>query len=508
MADFDYMGNKIAESAYCITGKTEPGTIAKSVGYISNADSYGSTRCEKAYKVVGDCTGDIVINIKNILSESNTVRVCFFEASGAYVGYTDYSGSRVVFSMMAGAQIFKFTIIHSDSVKRKEYFDIISDMPIVEVGNSNIISTQVGDSLAFNYEVTPDADTTGRLLLPPNYTVDGKKVPLIIFAHGSGCMMSWTSKLGDVIDGSSHISYFPFLQYLANEGYAVFDCFPWTNKETIPENTYSSFNIPMHRQAYLKGVEYVCSRFNVDINNVSVICKSQGGHFGQWAIAQSIFPFKAVCLFAPSTVLGGTLFFNSRCREALTKYVDFAGTTDEIEAFITSGSKYASDETTRALVISFIAKNKDKLLAMTPMTQGITNGNADDIISGVTTPLYSLPQWMIDEGLPEKPAGSQPLFTITENPDYVRHGTVPCKWWSAFDDNQSSGYIHYTCHHWLANGCSETEFRELPIGTGGHHAMDTDANALKSSGTTALGITYTNIPTAYVEAVEFIRSKA
>ena len=63
MADFDYMGNKIAESAYCITRKSEPGTIAKSVGYLSNADSYGSTRCEKAYKVVGDCTGDIVINI-------------------------------------------------------------------------------------------------------------------------------------------------------------------------------------------------------------------------------------------------------------------------------------------------------------------------------------------------------------------------------------------------------------------------------------------------------------
>jgi hypothetical protein len=37
--------------------------------------------------------------------------------------------------------------------------------------------------------------------------------------------------------------------------------------------------------------------------------------------------------------------------------------------------------------------------------------------------------------------------------------------------------------------------------------MDTDPNALKSSGTTALGIAYTDIPTAYVEVVEFIRNK-
>lgn len=508
MADFDYMGNKIAESAYCITGKTEPGTMSKSVGYISNSDVYNNTRSEKAYRVLGEVDGEIAIKIKGLLSESDTVTICFYDATGAYVGYRDYQGSSVVFSMITGSNIFKLTIAHSTSVKRKEYFDIISDMPIIEVGNSNIINSNVGDSLAFIYEVNADADTTGRLLLPPNYTVDGKRVPLIVFAHGSGCMLSWNATLGDVIDGSTHLSYLPYLQYLANEGYAVFDCYPWTKKETIPENTWSPFNIPINRQAYLKGIEYVCDRFNVDIKNVSILCKSQGGHIGQWAVTQSVFPFKAVCLFAPSTGLSGTLFFNAKCREALTKYISFDATTEELEAFISSGSKYASNDSVKALVISFIEKNKEKLCSMSPMNQGLTNGSVDDVIDGVTTPLYSLPQWMVDAGLPAKPAGSQPLFTLANNEDYVRRGTIPCKFWSAFDDNQSSGYNHYACYHWLANGCSETEFRELPIGTGGHHAMDTDANALKSSGTTALGITYTNIPTAYVEAVEFIRSKA
>jgi len=37
--------------------------------------------------------------------------------------------------------------------------------------------------------------------------------------------------------------------------------------------------------------------------------------------------------------------------------------------------------------------------------------------------------------------------------------------------------------------------------------MDTDPNALKTSGVTALGVAYADIPLAYVEAVEFIRQK-
>ena len=265
--------------------------------------------------------------------------------------------------------------------------------------------------------------------------------------------------------------------------------------------------IPQHKAAYLQGIKYVCSRFNVDIEKVSVLCKSQGGHFGQWAIVQREFPFKAVALFAPSCGLSGTLFFNAKCREALAEYVDFRGTSEEIAAFISSGKYYADDQATRALVRSFVAKNKDKLIAMSPMNQGITNGTQDDIIDGTIVPTYSLPQWMTDIGLPSKPEGSQPLFSLADNPDYVRVASIPSKFWAAFDDDQSSGYTHYACYYWLANGCSDTDFRQMPTGTGGHHSMDTDTDALKSSGTTALGITYTGIPTAYVEVVEFIRSK-
>lgn len=489
-------------------GYTEVGGINEASGFLNNATTFVSSRSEKTYMIGGDGEKTITVEVSNLLSESDYVYAFLYDGNGAFTRYIRNSGSKSVFVLSANEKLLKLQITHTSNEKRREHFTISADAPISEVGNPNIINTTIGDSLAFCYSVNNDAETSGRLLLPPNYTVDGLSVPLIVFAHGSGSMWTWEEKLGHVYTGGSHLSYLPFLQYLANEGFAVFDCFPWTNGKTIPANAYSPFGLPIHKEAYLKGIEYVCDRFNVDINRVSVLCKSQGGHFGQWAIMQNRFPFKAVALFAPSCGLSGTLFFNATCREAIAEWVDFEGTTAEIEAFITSGKYYDSDDSTKALVRSFVEKNKATLLSMCPMCQGITNGNADDLIIGAINSQTTVPQWMIDLGLPStRPTGAQPIFTMSANADYVKNGFIPSKFWCAFDDDQGSGYSHYSVYHWLKNGCSDTQWREMPVGSGGHNATDLDANAPKSSGTTALGITYTNVPTAYVEVVEFIRSK-
>jgi hypothetical protein len=65
----------------------------------------------------------------------------------------------------------------------------------------------------------------------------------------------------------------------------------------------------------------------------------------------------------------------------------------------------------------------------------------------------------------------------------------------------SKGYIQS-----LKNCGCVAELRTMPNGTGGHHSVDTDANALKvESIVTKCGITHTNVPLAYVEAIEFFR---
>ena len=46
----------------------------------------------------------------------------------------------------------------------------------------------------------------------------------------------------------------------------------------------------------------------------------------------------------------------------------------------------------------------------------------------------------------------------------------------------------------------------MPDGTGGHHSVDNDENALKTTNvTTPLGKTYESVPTAYFELEQFFR---
>lgn len=369
---------------------------------------------------------------------------------------------------------------------------------LCEVCNLNLLNTNIGSSLAFNYKVTNGVFSSGRLILPPNYTIDGTAVPLIVFVHGSGGMTTWNSVIGYA--GSS-ADYRTYLNYLANEGYAVFDCYPWTDKETLSE-TYSPICLPVNINSYIKGIEYVCSRFNVDINNVVLYCKSQGGNIGHWATVESAFPFKGVGLFAPTTdpyqQKSGNLFYNANCREAITKYTSLDGTEQEISTFISNGN--VSNET----VMSLLNKNKGKFTSMFPFAQGVHGcTSSDDLFNGGITVIQTVPQWMTDLGLPARQSSYDYIPAIASHSEYTKHAQRPVKFWCAFDDTQTSSYGNYAIHQWLLNGGSDSEFRVLPIGTGGHHAMDTDANALKSSGTTALGIAYTNIPTAYVELVAF-----
>lgn len=492
---------------YSICGKTEPGnlgTFNDIRGYLSNSEGYRYSRSRMVYSCFEKAVVDIVFDSEQI-SDIKYVYIHCYDDSKDFLQSIVINGpfydGVATFKIPEGCAYFKFIIDSQNSSypkARNEKFMILSDAPISEKYNFNFVNPSITKSLAFNYEVS-DGMSSGRLLLPSNYSIVGKKVPLIVFVHGSASMTTWDSILGATSSGD----YFPYLQYLANEGFAVFDCYPWTNKESLSA-TYSPINLPVIKDSYLSGIRYVCDRFNVDINRVSLLCKSQGGHLGHWALTQSEFPFKAVCLFAPAVgAPRDNLFYNSNVREAMTKYMDLDGTSTEISDFISSGSY-----STNANVQSFFNKNKIKFISILPWVQGVTNGNIDEFYSDETSAATStVPQWLLDLGLPAKPDGTSGMQVFVRRSNYVKHATCPTKFWCAFDDNSVSAYCNYAIYYWLCNGGADTEFRELPIGTGGHHAMDTSPNALKSSGTTKLGIAYTDIPTAYVEVVDFIRNK-
>lgn len=469
----------------------------ESNGALSNTFSATTFRSEMCYR----CDGKKVRIVFKTSGTITSAKAVFYSESGSLVSSATLtiSNSIAEASVPSGAKIFKVEIVLSSVA------DLIGFCPNEAVCNPNIINSAIGTSAAFVYRVSEGAYTSGRLLLPPNYSMDGKPVPMVVYVHGSGGMTSWDSVLGYGVD----FDYRPYLQYLANEGFAVFDCFPWTDKETITTPLYSPFSVPVILKSYIEGIRYVCSRFNVDIDKVNLLCKSQGGEFGHWACIQTVFKFSTISLFAPATMSGmlsgsgnsGGMFYNTNSREAITKYSDFDGTSSELSTFISNGNFE------NATVKSFCDKNKGKIVSLMPYALGVANSTLDELYSLLFAQTSSVPQWMLDEGVPDRPSSSIPVYSIAEHEDFVKLSSTPIRFWGAFDDTAVSMYSNYAICRWLQNSGADATFRTLPLNTGGHHAMDSASSALKSSGTTALGIAYTNMPTAYVEVVDFIRLK-
>lgn len=507
---------KDKEFAYKVEGKTEPGSIGTGQvinGYLNNPSTYRYTRSEKMYTCLPGAT--LRINLTSATS-ATAGTIYYYDDTLTFLSSTAYPMADEI-ERVTPANAHYFKLGYSDSAAtelRTEHFVIQSNMPISEVYNPDIKNTVITGSLAFCYQVDQKL-ASGRLLLPPNYSIDGEKVPLIVFVHGSNCMVNWDSVMGELVrwdnDSQSIVptgdSYLPLFEYLADEGFAVFDCYPYPQPVLTPQYVDSPFAVDPCIQAYIQGIDYVTTRFNVDKDRVSMICKSQGGHIGQWVLNQSKYDFKAVALFAPSCGIGtlaGGLLVSRNCRAMLSRMFKFAGTAAEINSFVEYGKVDATADGVN--VASFVNKNKSILTSISPSVYGITNANADDLFNGSTTAQNTVPQWMLDLGLPARPVGASALYTIANHDSYVKLSNVASKFWAAFDDAEVPAYNVYAVYHWLRNSGSETEFRELPIGTGGHHAMDTDPSAITTSGTTALGITYNNIPVAYVEAVEFINN--
>lgn len=415
------------------------------------------------------------------------------------------------------AAYFSFYVRNSDNSELTNFSSVTID------SSGEIIAVKYPDfseyyknpdgSFSFCYETAPGILASGRLRLPRNYTIDGDPVPLIVWVHGSASITNWN-------DYYRQASW-PNFAYLQDEGFAVFDCYPWTNKYALENDTWSPYCIPVHKQSYIAGIRYVCSRYNIDIGKVVLVAKSQGGNLGHWATIEDEFPFKAVALFAPSTdiVSGNATIFgapepdNTANRAAVCRYVDFAGTQDEISAFINRGTitnavvdRYVSTgEVDAPSVMSFLVKNKAKITSMYQSAHGVNGAQAEDIfVDGLKSIQYA-PQWMLDIGLPEWQSGYDNIPAFAEHNEYSKNARRPVKFWASFDDAQTSTYANYAIHQWMLNGGSDSEFRVLPNGTGGHNSMDTSPLALRTSGTTALGIAYTNIPVAFVELVEFFR---
>lgn len=149
------------------------------------------------------------------------------------------------------------------------------------------------------YHVDRDVCTTARLKLPPNYTIDGEKVPLIIWDSGDGSFSSWDTEMG----GPGVKGRVTGLNYLADSGFAVLEIYSWGSyyAANYPGAAgRSAMPISTHLKTHEKGVEYVLSRYNIDPENIFHVSKSGSGKLAlYYALEKPSFNLRGIYAMAP-----------------------------------------------------------------------------------------------------------------------------------------------------------------------------------------------------------------
>lgn len=333
----------------------------------------------------------------------------------------------------------------------------------------------------FLYEVYDGVFGSGVLMLPPNYSIDGKPVPLLVFIHGSNGFSEWDSNMGVLRGGST---YYPYMEYLRDEGFAILDVYGWTSKylstanmQTLSEpNKSNTWVLPITYSAFRSGIRYVLSRYNLDKNNVSIYCKSLGGGLANMFAIKSDIPLVAICELAPTvdSLFWGGWGQSVAGRTIIADQLKLTGNVNSV--FLQTNFDWRSTNGK-----AFIDANIDK----------ISGFNAGWNYNGQT--LTDKLQDSYDKD-----------YT---NTGYCREVLYPIKIWVAPDDTNISypKILEFVAQ--CKNNSEDVTLREMPENTGGHHSVDNDPSAPTEDVTTALGIAYEDVPSAYVEMVEFIRSR-
>jgi len=161
---------------------------------------------------------------------------------------------------------FECTLYYNDETivnnKRPYQNGVISFAPAV---NQSIIDYDNEDGT--ESMITPNyKDTTGNLILPTNYTNNGKPVKLIMLAHGLLQYQYYQTF------GTSE--FYAKAQYFASKGFAVFDCNGARN--TDREGNFPSCGMRQFTEAYRLCYEYIIEHYNIDPTIYVVGCSAGG----------------------------------------------------------------------------------------------------------------------------------------------------------------------------------------------------------------------------------------
>ena len=321
--------------------------------------------------------------------------------------------------------------------------------------------------------------TAGLIKLPSNYTENGAKVPLIVFAHGSSDYSTI-----DVNELSPSTRYKAYISYLVDEGYAVFDAYCWSNLLAFAKGGQWGGHVAM--ACIQAGIDHVIQHYNIDPNRIYVTAKSLGGLIALNLATQR--NVRAVAPLAPAVdTFEGALGYNYLQRKAV--FYDFG---------LDAGTDDANIKFTNAYLYNAPSDFTDELLD-NPYAACGYNPAWNAMIDISPTNLINA-----EIGGTSFQSGALAVANIIK--DKSRIVKAPVKIWAASDDNATSYRLCNAFITSIKNAGGDAVMRTMPDNTGGHHSVDNDTNAPKvASITTELGITHTDVPLAYVEMIQWFR---
>lgn len=328
-----------------------------------------------------------------------------------------------------------------------------------------------GSTIVLTYPTKTNNDSAmyyskALLRLPMNYDPYGKPTRLIFFKSGSESY--------DNIN-TTEFYYVDYIKYWVDEGYAVMDCFGCTSKYP----TTDSFGMPTNLASVASAWEYVTEHYNIDKTGLYIAAKSLGGYIAHQLIFNGNLPIKAAALLAPAIDNKRYCFGYHRFQRV--NFATDAGLEGDLSVL-----EQGSDSSTIGTNVQYTSEFKTLVL------------NNQNILTGY------LP--MVSNVINKSLAELLELHAETSNSfaNVVRIVPVPTRYWVAQDDTSTPYAIAENFVKSAQNGNSPVSLRTMPSNTGGHHSVDNAANAPKTTITTRLGVTYTDFPVAYVEALNFL----
>ena len=410
----------------------------------------------------------------------SSIRLYEFDGAKSYIGYRDITTNSV--------QLNKSTCFVKLSVSSTDapVLYILSSFEISEEKNEKYIQYKpvlYEVSAAVKKNVT-ESDSSISLYdsnhyfnslsfaLPPNYSENGKKVPLIIWCHGSG---------GYPRNQSTFSSYESCFDYLLKEGFALLGCFGASTKVYTGDSNFDDSGNPDNIACVVDAYRWFTKNYNVSSENVYVLSKSHGGMISLALAYNKTIPVKAVAALCP-----GLQWFTNQ--NYLGEYSDQIAKIKAIAAdcgFHDVGAldEDALDTPYSTDANSYVLGNADNLVATMPYLMGFNGELAESLLTSSLAKDYA--------------------NSVFKSPRIM---PTPYKVWYAEDDTVVVAQYIKSLVESVNKGVGIAEIRRMPDGTGQHHSVDTDEDALKvPSIVTALGETCTDVPLAYAELVQWFR---